>query len=429
MKLKIQNNYCDRHIHLDYQTNDISLNGLRDSHCHLVWLGMQELGLNLDNTKSFQELIDLSYIYSKNNTNNWIVGRGWNDENWIKPLKNTSFLEELDKVFPDNPIYLKRIDGHAAIVNSKAFKIANINSNTKDPSGGKIVRDINNNPNGLLIDNAMELINNVLPKISDDELINFILEAQNKCLDFGLIEVHDMDVYLEWLPIFEYLAKESKLTLKIKSYIRAFDGEFLIKVPKPYIINNLSVTGLKFYADGALGSRGAALIEDYEDDKGNKGIFLIEENDFYDLALKGANLGFDIGTHAIGDNANRFTLDVYGKLRQAGVKNKLRIEHCQMVHPADLIKFKDYKIDAAIQPIHCISDDKMALERIGQRVKYAYPWKSLIDLGIDVSGGSDFPIESLDPLLGIKALVEPNINWQENQKINLETAIKIYSSI
>jgi predicted amidohydrolase YtcJ len=427
MKLKIKNKFTDRFIELNFNNKDITINGLRDSHCHLVWLGLSEVGLNLEKCNSFQELIDSTLEYTKKNTNTWIIGRGWNDEKWNN--QEIEYRQELDKYFPNIPVYLKRIDGHAAILNSKALNEASITSNTIDPLGGKIIKDIHNNPTGLLIDNALEIVNKVIPNYSDDELINYILTAQNKCLEYGLYEVNDMDVYLEWLPVFNYLAQESKLDLKIKSYIRGFDRGFLTKKILPYEINNLEIVGLKFYSDGALGSRGAALIEDYSDNAGNKGIFLIDEATFIDLASQGIERSFEISTHAIGDMANRFTLNVYEKLRKSYPKAKFRIEHSQMVHPIDIIRYKTINVSSAIQPIHCISDEKMAVARIGERVQYAYPWKSLINLGIDVSGGSDFPIESLDPLLGIKALVEPNILWQENEKIDLETALKIYGVI
>lgn len=427
MKLRIKNKFSDRFIELKNNSKDITINGLRDSHCHLVWLGLSEIGLNLEKCNSFDDVIQLTLEYSSRNSNTWILGRGWNDEKWDK--KEIEFRQELDKYFPNIPVYLKRIDGHAALLNSKALNTANINSNSIDPIGGKIVKDKHNNPTGLLIDNALEIVNKVIPNYSDDELINYILTAQNKCLEYGLYEVHDMDVYLDWLPIFNHLANEKKLNLKIKSYIRGFDGGFLTQKINPYKINNLEIIGLKFYSDGALGSRGASLIEDYSDDKGNKGICLIDEDNFIDLASKGIEHSFEISTHAIGDMANRFTLNVYEKLRKSYPNAKFRIEHSQMVHRNDLIRYKTINVSSAIQPIHCICDEKMAVARIGERVQYAYPWKSLIELGIDVSGGSDFPIESLDPLLGIKALVEPNISWHENEKVDLETALNIYGVI
>lgn len=426
MKLSINNKFTKRSIELDLNNENIEVKGLRDSHCHLVWLGIQELGLNLENCQSFEQLINKCIDYSKTNQNTWLIGRGWNDEKWNC---NINYIKELDKYFPNIPVYLKRIDGHAAIVNSKTLQLCNIDKTTPNPEGGKILKDKDGNLTGYLVDNAMELVNDKSPNYSDDELINYIFKAQEICLSYGLYEVHDMDVHLEWLPIFEYLANENKFDLKIKSYIRGFDGKFLEKSIKPHKINNLNISGIKFYSDGAIGSRGAALIEDYSDEPGNKGIFLVNEKDFFEIAKNGASIGFEIGTHAIGDMANRFTLNVYEKLRNLGIKVPLRVEHSQMVHPEDLIRYKEFKIDSAIQPIHCISDEKMAEKRLGDRVSYSYPWKSLFDLGINISGGSDFPIESPDPLLGIKALVSPNISWQEKEKVDIDTALKIYGAI
>lgn len=427
MKLRINNKFTQREIDLDINSVDIVVAGLRDAHCHLMWLGLNELGLNLENCNSFNEVLEKTLIYSKTNKNSWIVGRGWNEENWDK--KEIDFVGELDRYFPNIPVYLKRVDGHSAILNSKALQICNINSKTKDPDGGRIYKDTNGNPTGLLIDNALEIANSYLPKFTDDEIINYILVAQEKCLTYGLVEVHDMDVYLDWLPAFEHLANERKLDLKIISYIRAFDEEFLSRKISPKKLRNFEIKGLKFYADGALGSRGALLIDAYSDDNGNSGISLIQDYDLIRIAEIGANFGFEIATHAIGDLANRIVLDTYGKLRSQGVNVPLRIEHSQMVHPNDILKFKVYNVTASIQPIHCISDEKMAESRIGERISYAYPWASLVQNGVNVIGGSDFPIESLDPLLGIQALVNPLIEWQESEKVSLDTALTIYGAI
>jgi len=428
MKLIINNNFVNRICDLSIDSDkSFEIKGLRDSHCHLMWLGMQENGLKLDSCKSFEEVISISLAFQKSNSSFWLNGRGWNNENWENKALPTNDL--LNKFFPDRPVFLKRIDGHAALANNVALDLAKINLHTNDPSGGKIQRDSNGKATGLLIDNAIELIEDIIPRPSDDEFIKHLLTAQDKCLELGLLEVHDMDVHLDWLPYFNHLANEKLLNLKVKSYIRGFDGEFLSKCNKPYIINNLEIAGLKFFADGALGSRGAALIEDYSDDAGNKGLFLIDEDSFFNYSMKGAKLGFEISTHAIGDAANRFTLHNYTKLRNNGVKVALRIEHCQMVHPDDILKFKELNIHAAIQPIHCISDKDMAYNRIGERVNYSYPWKSLLELGIEISGGSDFPIESPDPILGINAFISHDINWQKKEIIGLEDALNIYGVI
>lgn len=425
MILNISNKYIKRRCEIfDGTDKELKVRGFRDSHCHLMWLGMQLNGLNLEDCSSPKKVIEKCLEYQKNTNSNWIIGRGWNNELW----KDSSLpdLKLLDKYFPDTPVFLKRIDGHAAWVNSKSLNLSKINSKTKDPDGGKILKDKDGKPNGILIDNAIDLVENIISKPSDEEYIKHILSAQEECLSYGLLEVHDLDVHLEWLPIFNHLASEKQLKLKVKSYIRAFDGEFLHLGIKPYKLNKLEISGLKFYADGAIGSRGAKLLEDYSDDIGKSGIYLIDKKQFLDLALKGAYLGFEIATHAIGDAANRFVLDVYQELRANKVKTPLRIEHCQMVHQDDLPRFKKLKVHSAIQPIHCISDRFMAYKRLGSRVSYSYPWASLYELGIKVSGGSDFPIESPDPILGINALVKNDIIWQQRELLPVEDALKIY---
>ncbi len=425
MILTIKNKFIDRICEIyDGTDEELTVSGFRDSHCHLMWLGMKIKGLDLEGSKSPMEVINLCLEYQKKNNSNWIVGRGWNNEDW--DISDLPTAELLDVYFPDNPVCLKRIDGHAVWLNSKALEIADINSESKDPDGGKIIKYDDGKPNGILVDNAIDLVEVKISDASDDELINYILSAQDECLNYGLLEVHDMDVHLDWLPIFDFLAKENKLKLNIKSYIRGFDSEFIKLGIKPYRINNLEIVGLKFFADGAIGSRGAKLLEDYSDEPENDGIYLIDKNDFIRLSLEGAKLGFEIATHAIGDAANRFVLDVYEELRTQNVDVPLRIEHCQMVHPDDLLRFKKLKIHAAIQPIHCISDRFMAFKRLGARVSYSYPWSSLFELGIKVSGGSDFPIESPDPILGINAFVKNDIIWQQREILSVKNAFDIY---
>ena len=419
--------------------NIIDTGELRDAHAHLVWLGMKHSQLNLEGAKSPKDCIESveEFIYNKDikggkikggeNKGGWIVGRGYDEGKWNENEVEINFNRKyLDQHFPNNPVYFIRIDGHAAWCNSKALEIANISKNTKKPVGGEILRDDKNNPTGILIDMALELINLVLPKPSDDEIEKYILKSISICKNYGLSEVHDMDVHLDWLHIFEKLAKENRLDINIKTYIRAFDDKYLIQNIKPKRINNWNLAGLKFYADGALGSHGAALLEDYSDKANHKGLFLISQDELLEKSIVGLNRGFEIATHAIGDWANRMTLDVYEALRKKGFTQNLRVEHAQIVHPSDVHRFAENNIEVAIQPMFAVSDSQMAVSRLGERIDYSYPWKSLLDTGARVLGSSDFPIESPDPLTGINALINSNIEWQKAEELETHKAIEIY---
>lgn len=427
MIIKIQNEFCDRSIEIDDGSDElIESKGFIDSHGHIMWLGMKLLGLDLEGTKSADEVLEKTKAFQRSNPDLfWIEGRGWNNEFWQNDEKVT--LKKIDRYFPNNPVFLKRVDGHAGWANSKALKLARIDKNTPNPKGGLIQKNADGNLTGLLIDNAMELLNEVIPLEPKEQLKKYILAGIDELASKGVIYTGDMDVHLEWLDAFTELAEDNRIKIKIDQYYRGFDGGWQEKRLKPKQINNLNIIGVKYFADGAIGSRGAAMLEDYSDDPGNKGLFLISEEDLYKKALEASKVGFEIATHAIGDAANRMVLNIYEKLRKAGVENILRIEHAQIVHPNDINRFKELKVEAHIQPTHCISDEKMAESRIGDRVKYSYPWKSLTSLGVDVFGGSDYPIESHDPLLSIKYLSDPKIKWQESEKLATSEAIKIYT--
>lgn len=420
MILQIKNKFCDRSIELP-GSGDITVDGFRDSHGHIMWLGMSLASPKIEGLASISDTIE--QIKNWEYKSEWILARGWNEELWESEIPTKGVL---DNAFPNNPVMLTRIDGHASWCNSLALKKSGINKNTPNPDGGEIKKDANGEPNGILIDMAIELVNAKLPKYTNEDYISFINKACLALASKGITEASDMDVHTEWLPAFEQLAKSNELPIKIKSNIRGFDGEWERLGLTPKVIGNLNLSGVKFFADGALGSRGAALIDDYSDDPGNKGLFLISEEELYTKAKKACEAGWEIATHAIGDAANRMVLDVYEKLRNDGFKNILRIEHAQIVHPDDLQRFSDLEVEAHIQPMFAVSDKEMAESRLGNRISYAYPWKSLLDLRIKVYGGSDFPIESFDPLLGIKALVNPQIEWQKDQIFSIEEALKIY---
>jgi predicted amidohydrolase YtcJ len=409
------------------------LPGLVDSHCHLYGLGEKISGLRLYDAKSAGECIERAILHNKKR-GDWIIGMGWNQELWNNPVFPDASM--LDEAFPDTPVYLSRADGHAAWVNSEAMRRCGIHENTPQPEGGAILMN-HGRPMGILIDNAMNLVNSFIPGLDDQGKKDRILSAAMECIRMGITEIHDMDVHPILLPLFLEMAESGTLPIRVQSYVRAQNNEWLSYGCLPAIGEFMRITGLKFFADGALGSRGAALLEPYSDAPNTKGLFLINHNDLFEKAKLGLENGWSIATHAIGDAANRMVLDVYQQLRMEGHADEdalLRIEHAQIVHPSDRERFRKYNVIAAVQPVHCISDAAtMAMARLGaERSAYAYPWRSLRHYGLGLAGGSDFPIESGNPLLGIDAYCrripfnssEP---WFGDEKLTRQEALLSYT--
>jgi len=406
--------------------------GFVDSHGHMLGLGQKLSSLNFESCKSSKDCVQKALNY-KEYRSGWVLGRGWNQENWVDKTYPTK--EMLDEVFPDLPVSLVRIDGHAAWVNSKALYLANIDKNTPNPQGGAIIRDAVGNPSGILIDNAMNLISKFIPTKSEIEIEELILKADTELLQCGITEVHDMDVRPGLLPVFNKLDEAEKLGVKIQSYVQGQENEWLGEKVEVSYGKKHNIIGVKFYADGALGSSGAALLEPYSDEPENSGLLLLSEAELIDKAGKAIDAGFDIAVHAIGDAANRLVLNAFKKLKETGRATRdtiLRIEHAQMVHPMDVKIFSEQQIFAAIQPIHCLSDAVMARKRTGGRIDYSYPWQTLLSSGAIIAGGSDFPIESHNPLMGIDAFVNripfgEKTTWVGSERLNVEDALAAYT--
>lgn len=399
--------------------------GLVDSHAHIVGLGENLNTPRLELAKSKNDLLEI--VQNISPINGWITGRGWNEELWSE---NTFDKKDLDKINKQIPIFLIRVDGHAAWANSSALEIAGIDQNTPDPIGGSIKKDDRGIPNGILIDNAIEIIRNIIPKDNIELIKKYIIDACYECLRFGITEVHDMDVHLEHIQAYKELDDANLLPIRLVQYIRGFDGLYKELQPTPYKGNNLQIKGLKFYADGALGSRGALMIDKYNDADTN-GLELINREELFERAMEGCKFGWDIAVHAIGDKANRNVLDVFEKLRKQKIANTLRIEHSQLVHPDDINRFNKLEVVASVQPIHCTSDKYMAIKRLGEDFKFAYPWNTLLKSRAILIAGSDFPIESHNPFFGIDSFVNRKSDGDENswhieECLNLEEALETY---
>ncbi len=380
-----------------------------DSHGHLLELGLSKLVVNLEGTRSETEAQQRVADFIKNTQDQlWIRGRGWDQNLW--PSRKFPTAKTLDEISQKLPVYLTRIDGHACWVNSKALSIAGITKNTPDPKGGKIIRESNGNPTGVLLDAAMELVSRYLPKPTDSELQRAIQMAAEDCISYGITTVHDMAIDEMQYAIYKKLYQENKIPIRIYATI---DGESELwqelRLQKPlvgYANNFFTVRAVKYYLDGALGSRGAALLQPYSDDPDNRGLTSYSAEELYSQVEAAVRGGYQVCIHAIGDRANTIALDVYEKvLMTKDIQDlRLRIEHAQVLQQADILRFAKLKVIPSMQPVQCISDMFWAEARLGcERIRNAYAWRSLLDAGCIIAGGSDFPIEPLNPFYGIYA--------------------------
>jgi predicted amidohydrolase YtcJ len=386
------------------------LPGLIDGHGHVAELGFSLMTLDLRRAVSPQVVANMVQVTAeKAGRGIWIRGRGWDQEKWrTKVFPNH---ELLDKAAPDDYVFLVRKDGHAAWVNKRVMEFVGITRDTKDPPGGKIIRDKSGDPTGLFLDAAIELITSKMPQPSEKEIESAILLAADTCARYGLTEVHDAGVDLRTLEAYRKLANEGKLKIRFYLMYLGMDSTLPGILKEGPLINYkqfLTMRSIKVYMDGALGSRGAALVKSYTDDPGNYGITEMSEKDLENLTIASLANGFQVCTHAIGDRANHVVLNAYDSaMAFAGVKNpRLRIEHAQVLLKEDIPRFRKLEVIPSMQPTHCTSDMYWAEARLGpERIRYAYAWRSLLSDGNIIIGGSDFPVESPDPRLGIYAAI------------------------
>ncbi len=416
--------------------------GFTDAHAHMEGLGAFLVNLNLMETRSVEEIQRLvAERAAVVPAGTWIRGRAWDQNKW--PRKEWPTHQMLDAVTIAHPVYLKRVDGHAAWVNKEALDIARITRDTPDPEGGKIVRDAHGEPTGVLIDNAVDLIEAVMPAPTESEMREAIEKAARECVKVGLTEVHDMGVELEILSIYKTLLAENKLPLRVYAVLAGVGPawhRYAAQGPEVAANNGkLTIRALKLYADGALGSRGAALIEPYTDDPTNRGLTLISADSLRKIAETALAKGFQVCVHAIGDRANHIVLNVFedlfgkdpAKMKQA----RFRIEHAQVLDAADIPRFGRIGVIAAMQPTHCTSDMPWVEDRLGpERAKGAYVWRSLLESGAMIAGGSDFPVESPNPLYGFYAAITrqdhdgmPPGGWHPEQRMERFEALKAFT--
>ena len=402
--------------------------GFSDSHMHLVGYGKSLEKLDLVGTKSVLEITDMvAKAYDKSKI--WIEGRGWDQNDW-KEIKFPT-KEDLDLVAKDQPVYLRRIDGHAAWVNSKVLSICGIDEKTKDPNGGKIIRDENGFPSGIFIDNAIDLIDEFIPNDDTHDKKRYIKKAVKKLNRFGLTSIHDAGTDIETIKILKELIKENKLSIRVNAMLNNNINDYQNYMDNgPENFNDyLFVQSVKIYFDGAMGSRGAYLLEPYSDDPNNFGLTITSEEQIRKKVKIFNDAGLQVAIHCIGDKANRLVLNIFEENGYRPLRN--RIEHAQIIHSEDINRFKELEVIPSMQATHCTSDMYWIDERLGpDRVHQSYPWQSLLKAGSIIPGGSDAPVEIPDPLLGIYAATTrkdldgwPENGWLSNEKMSIDQAI------
>jgi len=416
--------------------------GFTDAHGHLKGIGYRELTLNLQEIPSLNETLQAVRDYlSTKDSGEWIIGRGWIDKIW--PEKRFPTRWDLDSFSSNNPVVLERADGHAVVVNSLVLKLAGIDKDTRDPQGGFIEKDQTGNPTGLLVDMAMNLIADLIPKLSRDDDKQAFIEGINRNVSLGWTQIHVPGGTFEDIAILNEIKSENNLLQRV--YFMVSDGEPADRLLEmgPIIDpeNFLTVRAIKMYADGALGSRGAALLEKYSDYDG-KGIFIFLEEETKPRLSKALVKGIQIGTHAIGDHGNRVVLDWYEEVFVQAKKNKefsesprWRIEHSQNIKPVDQRRFVELDVIPSMQPSHAIGDLHFAVDRLGlERINDAYAWRNLIDQGLIIAGGTDAPVEIGDPRIEFYAAVARKDvdgyhgeGWNLDQRLSRLEALKMFT--
>jgi predicted amidohydrolase YtcJ len=417
------------------------LPGLIDAHGHVMSLGFVATQIDLAGTRSLDAALAAvkRFVAARGNAG-WIRGRGWNQVVW--KLGRFPTARELDAVTGDRPAWLERVDGHAAWANSAAIRAAGIDKATADPPGGRIERDADGNPTGVFVDGAMELVDKVVPAPSDADRTAALDAALAAMARVGLTGVGDAGIDAQTFALYRRFADAHKLSARIYAMIGGTDADFdALSKDGPvtgYGGDFLNLRAVKLYADGALGSRGAALLAPYSDDPKNSGLLFHEPDALTAMIEKAFGKGYQVCIHAIGDRANREVLDGFAAAYQkvpAGRDLRNRVEHAQVVAVADIPRFKSLKLIASMQPTHATSDMNMAEDRIGpERLKGAYAWRTFLDQGTLIAGGSDFPVESPNPFFGIHAAVmrqdhenRPAGGWHPEQKMTLLEAFRAFT--
>ncbi|MCU0450428.1 MAG: amidohydrolase [Bernardetiaceae bacterium] len=386
--------------------------GFYDPHAHFYGLGQGLDQADLVGTTSFAEVVQRLQAFEKQNPDkNWLLGRGWDQNDWASKAFPTR--DTLDRLFPNKAVFLVRVDGHAALANGRALEIAGIVKG--DEMSGKITSQLTGGlvetrqgrATGILVDNAMGLVRRVVPPPDAAEMRQALAKAQTACVRLGLTSVSDAGLSRQLIDLVDSMHQDGSLKMRIYAMISLSvpNKEYYLK-RGPYRTARLNVRSFKVYADGALGSRGACLLAPYTDRPAEAGFLLYPEEELRRNIVEVAAAGFQVNTHCIGDSANRFILNTYGEILRGKNDRRFRIEHAQVVHPADVPKFGQFSVIPSVQSTHATSDMYWAADRLGpERVKSAYAFKDLLAQNGVLANGSDFPVEAVNPLFGFHAAV------------------------
>ncbi|KID57964.1 amidohydrolase [Pseudoalteromonas luteoviolacea] len=414
------------------------LPGLIDAHGHVIGLGENLSRLDLRHAKSVAEVGESLKSYAKENPSGWLIGRGWDQTKWSPNQFPTA--HDLDKYVSDRPVVLTRVDGHAIWVNSKAMKLAQVTRQTISPDGGEILRLANRQPSGVFIDKAEQLILRKVPKRTPIQLNGALDKAAKHLLGLGITSVHDAGIDADTWQLYKRRAQQQSMPLRIYAMLSASDPN-LEEMLKAGIVKEqtdyLTIRSVKIYADGALGSRGAALLTDYKDRPGHRGLMLEQQPVLESLIRMSVKHGFSAHTHAIGDRANRIVLDSYQSVFKdtGGQLLRNRIEHAQIVDMQDIPRFKQLKIIPSMQPVHATSDMHMAEKRLrNSQLTGAYAWQTFLKHNIKVAAGSDFPVELANPFDGLYAAVtrmdktqQPKDGWRHSERLTKQQALRAFT--
>ncbi len=422
------------------------LPGMTDAHYHFLGVGQREMNLNLEGITNLEDfLAKVKARVDQAKPGEWVVGRGWIETFWKPPVFPTRW--DLDKISPNNPVILGRADGHGAVANSMALKIGGVTKDTKDPFGGQILRDKQTRePTGMLLDNAQSFVRRQVPQSAEGNDEQAAILANDRSIMLGWTQVQDPGGSYAEFDLYSKLYREGKLKIRIYKAVYGPGPEANRLLREGPVIeaygNRLNLRAIKVVSDGALGSRGAALLEPYSDSPDSKGFLRVKEADLLPMLKEALEKGIQVETHAIGDYANRFVLDEYEKALQAVPKSqrkiaepRWRIEHSQIVNPTDIPRFAKLGIIPSMQPSHAIGDLHFAPSRLGmQRLNGAYAWNSFLKSGVIIPGGSDAPVERGEPMIEFYAAVArkdirgySGEGWHPEEKVTREQALKMFT--
>ncbi|KKO12725.1 amidohydrolase [Pseudohongiella sp.] len=415
------------------------LPGLIDAHGHVLNYGLSLLRVDMTGTRSEQEAVARVVAFQQANPGlEWIQGRGWNQVLWDS--NEFPSAETLAQAQTDTPMWFSRVDGHAGWANQAAMELAGVDASTPDPDGGMIIRDSEGRPTGTFVDTAMRYITQNIPALSIDDQKMALRRAMLELAEQGLTSVHDAGVSSATLQAYKELLAEGPLPIRVYVMLAAGDGQLADRLAEGHFIsddNTLVARSVKISADGALGSRGAYLNEDYSDQPGHRGLLLLSPERLTQLMEMSMQAGFQVNVHAIGDGANMIVLDNYEALIQrTGTRDQRhRIEHAQVLRYDDILRFSELNVIPSMQATHATSDKNMAQDRLGEvRIQGAYAWRKLMEAGAIIANGSDFPVESPNPFFGLHAAVtrqdhqnEPPGGWFPEERMTLGEAVTSFT--